>query len=151
MGDIKSRLDKSPLDAFTDWLSQVQDDMENRFPSDGTYTSASGEIVVLDSGHGKLNEKEAEKALNNLKKREKRSKFRQINDIRKIRIGDKVRSRNGFPMVVTGVFQDCLTDYLNGTLYLDFAENEGDVWEEDLGDVEWDGNWFSILWKKITR
>jgi hypothetical protein len=54
-------------------------------------------------------------------------------------------------MVVTGVFQDCLTDYLNGTLYLDFAENEGDVWEEDLGDVEWDGNWFSILWKKITR
>lgn len=125
--------------------------MENRFPSDGTYTSASGEIVVLDSGHGKLNEKEAEKALNNLKKREKRSKFRQINDIRKIRIGDKVRSRNGFPMVVTGIFQDCFTDYLNGTLYLDFAENEGDVWEEDLGDVEWDGNWLSVLFKKLFR
>jgi hypothetical protein len=86
-----------------------------------------------------------------LEKREKKSKFRQINDIRKLRIGDKVRSRNGFPMVVTGIFQDCFTDYLNGTLYLDFAENEGDIWEEDLGDVEWDGNWFSVLWKKITR
>jgi hypothetical protein len=151
MGELKSGLDKSPLEAFTDWFSQVQDEMERTFPSDGTNTSASGEIVVLDSGHGKLNEKEAEKALNNLRKREKRSKFRQINDIRKIRIGDKVRSCNGFPMVVTGIFQDCLTDYLNGTLYLDFAENEGDVWEEDLGDVEWDGSWLSVLWKKITR
>lgn len=150
MGDIKSRLDKNPLDAFTDWLAQVQDDMENRFPSDGTYTSASGEIVVLDSGHGKLNEKEADKALNNLKKREKRSKFRRIKSISKVRIGDAVRSRNGFPMRVTGIFQSCL-DPKDGTLYLDFDGNEGDVWEEDLCDVSWDGNWFSVLLKKLFR
>ena len=150
MGDIKSRLDKSPLDAFTEWLSQIECDMENRFPSDGTTTSASGEIVVLDSGHGKLNEKESEKALNNLKKREKRSKFRRIKGISKVRIGDAVRSRNGFPMRVTGIFQSCL-NRKDGTLYLDFEGNEGDVWEEDLCDVSWDGSWLSVLFKKLFR
>ena len=150
MGDIKSRLDKSPLDAFTDWLAQIQDDMENRFPSEGKYTTSSGEIVVLDSGHGKLNEKEAEKALKNLKKRDKCSKFRRIKSISKVRIGDCVRNSNGFSMKVTGIFQSCL-DPKDGTLYLDFDGNEGDVWEEELCDVSWDGSWLSVLLKKIFR
>ena len=150
MSSINLLSDKNPLDAFTDWLAQVQDDMENRFQSDGTYTSASGEIVVLDSGHGKLNEKEADKALENLKKREKRSKFRRIKSISKVRIGDAVRNSNGFPMKVTGIFQSCL-DSKDGTLYLDFDGNEGDVWEEDLCDVSWDSNWLSVLLKKLFR
>lgn len=150
MVDIKSRLDKSPLDAFTEWLSQVQDDMERTFRSDGNNTSASGEIVVLDSGHGKLNEKDADKALKNLKKREKRSKFRRIKSLDKVRIGDKVRDSNGFSLKVTGIFQSYL-DPKDGTLYLDFDGNECDVWEEDLCDVSWDGNWLSVLCKKIFR
>ena len=123
--------------------------MENRFPSDGETTTASG-IVVVDSGHGKLNDKEADKALKNLKKRDKRPKFRRIKDISKVRIGDRVRNCNGFSMKVTGIFQSCL-DPKDGTLYLDFEGNEGDVWEEDLCDVSWDGNWLSVLCKKIFR
>lgn len=150
MGDIKSRLEKSPLDTFTEFLSQVQDDMENRFPSEGKYTTSSGEIVVLDSGHGKLNEKEAEKALKKLKKRQKLSKFRQIKSLDRVRIGDTVRSINGFPMQVTGIFQDFPNED-RGTLYLDFDGNEGDIWEEALCDVEWCGSWLSVLLKKIFR
>ena len=138
------------IDEIEERFMQLETDQQEPEPETKiTTTSASG-TVWIDS-HPKMTEEEADKALKNLKKREKKYKFRQINDIRKLRIGDKVRSRNGFPMVVTGIFQDCLTDYLNGTLYLDFAENEGDIWEEDLGDVEWDGSWLSVLWKKITR
>ena len=122
--------------------------MENRFRSEGEYTTASGEIVVLDSGHGKLNEKEANEALKNLKKRDKCSKFRRIKSISKVRIGDRVRNSNGFSMKVTGIFQSCL-DPKDGTLYLDFDGNEGDVWEEELCDVSWDGSWLSVLLKKI--
>ena len=152
--------DKSPLEEFTDWFSQVQDDIEKRFASDGTVasdgtaTSASAEIVVPDSGYGKTCAypyKTIENLkLENLKKREKRSKFRRIKDISKIRIGDRVRNSNGFPMKVTGIFQPHL-DIKDGTLYLDFEGNECDVWEEDLCDVSWYGNWLSVLLKKMFR
>ncbi len=84
------------------------------------------------------------------------SRLRRITDIRQIRIGDKVRNcRSGYPMTVTGIFT-MLDDFddprsLSNTLYLDFDGNEGDIWEENLTDVEWDGNWLTVLWKKITR
>ena len=55
-----------------------------------------------------------------------------------IKIGDKVCTANGFPMVVVGVFT---TEYElenpeSGVAYLDFDGNEGDVWEEDVKDLE---------------
>lgn len=57
-----------------------------------------------------------------------------------IRIGDRVRDKvSKFPMVVVGTHSDfCLpiTSSDKGTVYLDFEGNEGDVWEEDIADIE---------------
>lgn len=57
-------------------------------------------------------------------------------DIRKINIGDKVCNKDdGFPMIVVGI-HSTLTDLKNGTVYLDFEENEGDIWEEEAKDLQ---------------
>lgn len=56
-------------------------------------------------------------------------------DIRKINIGDKVcNKQDGFPMIVVGIYST-LADLKNGTVYLDFEENEGDMWEEEAKDL----------------
>ena len=50
--------------------------------------------------------------------------------ITRIRIGQIVCNKvNKFPMKVVGIFYD-------GTVYLDFEGNEGDVWEENAKDLE---------------
>ena len=57
-------------------------------------------------------------------------------DIRKINIGDKVcNKQDGFPMIVVGLYSS-LTDLNNGTVYLDFNGNEGDMWEEEAKDLQ---------------
>lgn len=55
-----------------------------------------------------------------------------------LRIGDKVRNkRTKFPMIVVGVLADALSiDPNKGTVQLDFDGNEGDVWEENIEDME---------------
>lgn len=56
-----------------------------------------------------------------------------------LRIGDKVRNkRTKFPMIVVGILADTLfpTNLNKGTVQLDFYGNEGDVWEEDIEDIE---------------
>ena len=56
-------------------------------------------------------------------------------DIRKINIGDKVcNKQDGFPMIVVGL-NSSLDDLSNGTVYLDFEENEGDMWEEEAKNL----------------
>lgn len=56
-------------------------------------------------------------------------------DIRKINIGDKVCNKeDGFPMTVVGIYSS-LKDLSNGTVYLDFEENKGDMWEEESKDL----------------
>ena len=56
-------------------------------------------------------------------------------DIRKINIGDKVCNKDdGFPMIVVGLYST-LADLSNGTVYLDFEENEGDTLEEEAKDL----------------
>jgi len=53
------------------------------------------------------------------------------------RIGMPVNC-HGMTMYITGIFT-FFTDLDKpdeGTLYLDFEGNEGDVWEEDVKDVE---------------
>jgi len=54
------------------------------------------------------------------------------------RIGMKVAANNGFPMIITGIFTTLpdLNKSQAGTVYLDFEGNEGDVWEEDVKDIE---------------
>lgn len=122
-------------------------------------TTASGYMEVPQNGavlghpnntERRLTDEEAEKALKKLKKRQKLSKFRQIKSLDKVRIGDTVRSTTGFPMQVTGIFQDFPNED-RGTLYLDFDGNEGDIWEEALCDVEWCGSWLSVILKKLFR
>ena len=57
-------------------------------------------------------------------------------DIRKINIGDKVCNKeDGFPMTVVGL-NSTLDDLCNGTVYLDFEGNEGDMWEEEAKDLQ---------------
>lgn len=57
-------------------------------------------------------------------------------DIRKIKIGDKVCNKDdGFPMIVVGLYSS-LDDLNNGTVYLDFEGNEGDMWEEEAKDLQ---------------
>ena len=57
-------------------------------------------------------------------------------DIRKINIGDKVCNKeDGFPMTVVGLCST-LADLSNGTVYLDFEGNEGDMWEEEAKDLQ---------------
>ena len=56
-------------------------------------------------------------------------------DIRKINIGDKVCNKeDGFPMPVVGLYST-RADLSNGTVNLDFEENEGDMWEEEAKDL----------------
>ena len=60
-------------------------------------------------------------------------------DIQDVKIGDKVRivhyGKKSFPMTVVGIFSS-MTHPHRGTLYLDFEGNTGDVWEEEVEDVE---------------
>lgn len=58
-----------------------------------------------------------------------------------INIGDVVADEIGFEMTVTGIFWMLGNDPTDATLYLDFEENEGDVWEEDLKDVKLIRKW----------
>ena len=56
-------------------------------------------------------------------------------DIRDIKIGDKVcNPQDGFPMIVVGL-HSTLADLKNGTVYLDFEGNEGDMWEDEAKDL----------------
>lgn len=56
-------------------------------------------------------------------------------DIRDIKIGDNVcNKQDGFPMIVVGLHSS-LDDLNNGTVYLDFNGNEGDMWEEEAKDL----------------
>lgn len=56
-------------------------------------------------------------------------------NIKDIKIGDKVCDpQNGFPMIVVGL-NSTLDDLNNGTVYLDFDGNEGDMWEEEAKDL----------------
>ena len=56
-------------------------------------------------------------------------------DIKDIKIGDTLCVLNdGFPMTVVGL-NSSLDDLNNGTVYLDFEENEGDMWEEDAKNL----------------
>lgn len=48
---------------------------------------------------------------------------------RDLQIGDYVLTRNDFPMYISSL-------YLDSTVYLDFEDNKGDVWEEDLADIK---------------
>lgn len=56
-------------------------------------------------------------------------------NIKDIKIGDKVCApHDGFPMIVVGL-NSSLDDLNNGTVYLDFEENEGDMWEEEAKNL----------------
>lgn len=54
-------------------------------------------------------------------------------NIRELQIGDWVYESKStqFPMQITGIFQDSK----NGTVYLDFEGNEGDVFESEVEDI----------------
>ena len=50
--------------------------------------------------------------------------------ITEIKIGDKLCDKiDKFPMYVVGIFDD-------GTVYLDFEGNEGDVWDAKIETLE---------------
>lgn len=50
-------------------------------------------------------------------------------EINELRIGDIVcNNHTQFPMRVVGIYED-------GTVYLDFEGNEGDIFEEDIKDL----------------
>lgn len=67
------------------------------------------------------------KTLKSLKKKTKKANNMKITDLR---IGDIVcNPRTKFPMRVVSLFED-------GTVYLDFEGNEGDVFEENCKDIE---------------
>ena len=56
-------------------------------------------------------------------------------DIKDIKIGDTLCvHHDGFPMIVVGL-NSSLDDLNNGTVYLDFEENEGDMWEEEAKNL----------------
>lgn len=55
-------------------------------------------------------------------------------EVNELKIGDEVCNiRTKFPMKVVGLFED-------GTVYLDFEGNEGDIWEEQASDLEFVNN-----------
>lgn len=57
-------------------------------------------------------------------------------NIKDIKIGDKVCNKeDGFPMTVVGLYST-LADLKNGTVYLDFNGNEGDMWEEEAKNLQ---------------
>lgn len=49
-------------------------------------------------------------------------------NIQELKINNYVGNAHDFPMYITALFAD-------GTVYLDFDGNEGDVWEEDVKDL----------------
>ena len=54
-----------------------------------------------------------------------------------LRIGDKVRDKStGYEFVVTGISWNIGAPKTEATLYLDFEENMGDVFEYELDEVE---------------
>lgn len=54
-----------------------------------------------------------------------------------LRIGDKVRDKQtGFEFSVIGILWNLGYKLTTATLYLDFEENTGDVWELELYEVE---------------
>lgn len=56
--------------------------------------------------------------------------------ITELKIGNKVCNKeDGFPMTVVGL-NSSLSDLNNGTVYLDFEGNEGDMWEEEAKDLQ---------------
>lgn len=56
--------------------------------------------------------------------------------ITELNIGDVICDKNNkFAMTVVGFFADS-QDRTKGVVYLDFEGNEGDVWEEDVEDIE---------------
>lgn len=56
--------------------------------------------------------------------------------ITELKIGAKVCNKDdGFPMTVVGLCSS-LADLKNGTVYLDFNGNEGDMWEEEAKDLQ---------------
>jgi hypothetical protein len=57
-------------------------------------------------------------------------------NIKDLNIGDKVCNKeDGFPMIVVGIYSS-LKDLSNGTVFLDFEGNEGDMWEEEAKDLQ---------------
>lgn len=57
-------------------------------------------------------------------------------NIKDIKIGDEVcNKQDGFRMIVVGLYSS-LSNLSNGTVYLDFEGNEGDMWEEDAKDLQ---------------
>lgn len=57
-------------------------------------------------------------------------------NIKDLKIGDKVCNKeDGFPMIVVGL-HSTLADLKNGTVFLDFNGNEGDMWEEEAKDLQ---------------
>ena len=52
-----------------------------------------------------------------------------MEDIRELRIGNWVRDVSGFSMYVQSLYDE-------DTVYLDFPENGGDTWEENISEVE---------------
>lgn len=59
--------------------------------------------------------------------------------ITELKIGDRVQNkRTKFPMIVVGIFADTPLSETpdKGTVQLDFDGNEGDVWEENIEDLE---------------
>ena len=67
-------------------------------------------------------------------------KWSPVENIQELRIGDTVCSRiTRFPMYVVGIFADSGTlgfqpANFTGTVYADFADNPGDVFEFELAD-----------------
>ena len=54
-----------------------------------------------------------------------------------LKIGDIVCDKTAkFPMVVVGLFSTLNADPNKGMVYLDFDGNEGDMWEEEVEDLE---------------
>lgn len=102
----------------------------------------------------RMTKREERRLIKNLRRNITPTRLRRIRDYRIVRVGDTVRcSRNGYPMTVTGILKTYykMDDLAEATLYLDFEDNCGDIWEENLSDVELCGCWLSVLWKKISR
>ncbi|MCF0225228.1 MAG: hypothetical protein HUK20_13250 [Fibrobacter sp.] len=58
-------------------------------------------------------------------------------NIRNIRIGDRLQPKTTrFPMQVTALFTNIHDPTDKGTIYLDFAENQGDPYEFDPEELE---------------
>lgn len=72
----------------------------------------------------------------------KPTKTEPVKNISELRVGDIIASKiSHFPMFVVGVFAESGTlgfdaeDY-TGTVYADFPDNEGDVFEFNLKEIE---------------